>query len=70
MFRTGSIGLNATVNHTPDAILGDDGVEEDSAIMPRARLNSTSRNEVAPVFRPNGDREQCDRSHCNAECER
>ena len=69
IFSSGSIGLNATVNHTPDASLGDDAIEEDSRAMPRGRLNSTSRNDQAPVFLPNGSNDRCDRRNCNSDCE-
>ena len=68
-FRSGSIGLNATVNHSSGG--GYEEPEMDNSDNApnghRARLNSTSQAEDLPVFRPGS---LCDRSQCTAECDR
>ena len=66
-FSSGSIGLNATVNHSSGS--GDRVMEqlEIAQFEPRARLNSTSQGDQIPEFQPNGE---CDQSQCTPECSR
>ena len=71
IIRSGSIGLNATVNHSGNANFAcdmdpDDGHDE-TRLSNRIRLNSTSRADSVPVFRPAAD---CDRSNCTSDCDR
>ena len=68
ILRTGSIGLNATVNHSSGTSYDEPDDDNYEGPQPgnRSRLNSTSRAESPPVFRPGGN---CDRTHCNTDCE-
>ena len=44
----------------------EDGLNE-ARLSNRSRLNSTSRADPVPVFRP---ATECDRSNCTSDCER
>ena len=69
-FRSNSIGLNATVNHSSGHSLDDDDVVEGDDVqdLPRGRLSSTSQAD-APVFSIAGD-DSCDKTYCTSECGR
>ena len=70
-FSSGSLGLNATVNHSAGSGVAaeqmaiSDQIEEQRGS--RGRLNSTSQGENVPEFQPS---DGCDRSNCTDECYR